>query len=48
MQTMLQALQGINGFFFFRFGAQLTGTMALLGLILAVVGVYSLVSYAAA
>jgi len=48
MQTMLQALQGINGFFFFRFGAQLTGTMALLGLILAVVGVYSVVSYAAA
>src|SRR6202022_3378885 len=47
MQTMLQALQGINGFFFFRFGAQLTGTMALLGLILAVVGVYSVVSYAA-
>jgi predicted permease len=47
MQTMLHALQGINGFFFFRFGAQLTGTMALLGLILAVVGVYSVVSYAA-
>ena len=47
MQTMLHALQGINGFFFFRFGAQLTGTMALLGLVLAVVGVYSVVSYAA-
>ena len=47
MQTMLQALQGLNGFFFFRFGAQLTGTMALLGLVLAVVGVYSVVSYAA-
>jgi len=47
MQTMLHSLQGINGFFFFRFGAQLTGTMALLGLILAVVGVYSVVSYAA-
>jgi macrolide transport system ATP-binding/permease protein len=48
VQTMLQALQGVNGFFFFRFGAQLTGTMGLLGLILAVVGVYSVVSYAAA
>jgi ABC-type antimicrobial peptide transport system permease subunit len=47
MQTMLQALQGLNGFFFFRFGAQLTGTMGVLGLILAVVGVYSVVSYAA-
>ena len=48
VQTMAQALQGVNGFFFFRFGAQLTGTMGLLGLILAVVGVYSVVSYAAA
>ena len=47
MQTMTQALQGINGFFFFRFGAQLTSTMGLLGLILAVVGVYSVVSFAA-
>jgi predicted permease len=47
MQTMLQSLQGLNGFFLFRFGAQLTGTMAVLGLILAVVGIYSVVSYAA-
>jgi putative ABC transport system permease protein len=38
----------VNGFFFFRFGAQLTATMGLLGLVLAVVGVYSVVSYAAA
>ncbi len=48
VQTMATALRGINGFFFFRFGAQLTGTMGLLGLILAVIGVYSVVSYAAA
>jgi len=48
VQTMTQALQGVNGFFFFRFGAQLTSTMGLLGLLLAVVGVYSVVSYAAA
>jgi len=48
VQTLSQALQGVNGFFFFRFGAQLTATMGLLGLILAVVGVYSVVSYAAA
>jgi predicted permease len=48
VETMSQAMQGVNGFFFFRFGAQLTGTMGLLGLVLAVVGVYSVVSYAAA
>jgi predicted permease len=48
VQTLTQALQGVNGFFFFRFGAQLTATMGLLGLVLAVVGVYSVVSYAAA
>ena len=48
VETLSQALQGVNGFFFFRFGAQLTATMGLLGLVLAVVGVYSVVSYAAA
>ncbi|MBA0084713.1 MAG: ABC transporter permease [Acidobacteria bacterium Pan2503] len=48
MQTMREALDGVNGLFFFRFAVQLTGTMGLLGLILAVVGVYSVVSYAAA
>ena len=47
VQTMSESLNGLNGFFFFRFGAQLSGTMGLLGLILAVVGVYSVVSYAA-
>ena len=46
VQTMSRALEGVNGFFFFRFGAQLSGTMGLLGLILAVIGVYSVVSYA--
>lgn len=48
VQTMNQSLQGANGFFFFHFGAQLTAVMGLLGLILAVVGIYSVVSYAAA
>jgi len=48
MQTMREALDGVNGFFFFHFAVQLTATMALLGLILATVGVYSVVSYAAA
>ena len=47
VKTMNEALQGANGFFLFRFGAQLTSTMGLLGLILAVVGIYSVVSYAA-
>jgi putative ABC transport system permease protein len=45
---MRQSLQGVNGFFLFRFGAQLTSTLGLLGLILALVGIYSVVSYAAA
>lgn len=48
VKTMDQELQGLNGYLFFRLGAQLSGTMGLLGLILAVVGVYSVVSYAAA
>ncbi len=48
MQTLDQALQGLNGYLFFRLGAQLTGAMGLLGLVLAVVGVYSVASYAAA
>jgi predicted permease len=47
VQTMNESLNSLNGFFFFRFGAQVSGTMGLLGLILAVVGVYSVVSYAA-
>jgi putative ABC transport system permease protein len=48
VKTMNQDLQGLNGYLFFRLGAQLSGTMGLLGLVLAVVGVYSVVSYAAA
>ena len=47
VQTMTQALQGANGLFPFRFGAQITAIMGLLGLILAVVGIYSVVSYTA-
>ena len=47
VQTMTESLQGANGFFFFRFGAQCRATMGFLGLILAVVGIYSVVSYAA-
>lgn len=48
VETMAESLNGGNGYFLYRFGAQVTGTMGLLGLILAVVGVYSVVSYAAA
>jgi predicted permease len=48
VQDMRHALQGANGFFFYSFGAQVTGVLGLLGLILAVVGIYSVVSYAAA
>jgi putative ABC transport system permease protein len=48
VKTMDEELQGLNGYMFFRLGAQLSGTMGLLGLVLAVVGVYSVVSYAAA
>src|SRR4029077_12599517 len=48
VQTMLQSLQGLNGFFIIRFGAQLTAALGLLGLALALVGLYSVVSYAAA
>jgi predicted permease len=48
VKTMDEELQGLNGYMFFRLGAQLSGTIGLLGLALAVVGVYSVVSYAAA
>lgn len=48
VKTMQQELQGLNGYLFFQIGAQLSGAMGLLGLILAVVGIYSVVSYAAA
>jgi predicted permease len=47
MRTLKQDLEGINGYLFFRLGAQLTAAMGILGLILAVVGVYSVVSYSA-
>ena len=47
VQTMKQALQGANGFLVYSFGAQITAVMGLLGLILAVVGIYSVGSYAA-
>jgi predicted permease len=48
VESMTQALQGANGFFFYRFGAQLTAVMGVLGVVLAIVGIYSVGSYAAA
>lgn len=45
--TMEQAMEGANGFFLIRMGALLAGALGLLGLSLAVVGVYGVVSYAA-
>jgi predicted permease len=46
-RTLSEDLGGINGYLFYKLGAQLTATMGLLGLVLAIVGVYSVVSYAA-
>ena len=47
VETMRQSLSGGNGFFIFQVGAILAAAMGLLGLTLAVVGVYGVVSYAA-
>ncbi len=48
IQTMKEALGGALGYFIFRLAASLAAAMGLLGLFLAVVGVYGVVSYAAA
>ena len=47
VETMNQSLAGGNGFFVFKVGAILAAALGLLGLILAVVGVYGVVSFAA-
>ena len=44
--SMSEALNGINGLFLFRLGAILTGILGGLGLVLAIVGVYGVMSYA--
>jgi putative ABC transport system permease protein len=44
--TMAQALNGLNGLFLFRMGAILTGILGGLGLVLAIVGVYGVMSFA--
>lgn len=48
LQTMHRALSGLGGFLIFRLGAIQAAAMGALGLILAVVGVYGVVSYGAA
>jgi putative ABC transport system permease protein len=47
VQTMEQSLEGAYGFFLFRFGASLAAAMGVIGLMLAVVGVYGVVSFVA-
>lgn len=47
IQTMKQTLNGALGYFMFRLGASLSAFMGVLGLLLAIVGAYGVVSYAA-
>jgi predicted permease len=46
VHTMVDGLDTINGLLMFQLGAALAATMGLLGLLLAIVGVYGVVSYA--
>lgn len=48
VQPMTAAQQGLNGLFIFNLGARLATALGLLGLFLAVIGVYGVVAYAAA
>jgi predicted permease len=48
VMSMDRSLMGANGFFIFKMGAALAGTLGALGLLLAIVGVYGVVSYQAA
>ena len=48
VESMEQTLEGGNGLFIFRVGTRFSGALGLLGLILALVGVYGVISYAAA
>ena len=45
LRTMKQSLEAGTGYFVFRLGASLAGQMGILGLVLAVVGVYGVVSF---
>jgi predicted permease len=48
VMSMQKSLTGANGFFLYNMGAAFAGTLGALGLVLAVVGVYGVVSYGAA
>src|SRR5262249_61932837 len=48
VETMEQSLEGVNGLFGFKMGTRFAGALGLLGLVLAIVGVYGVISYAAA
>jgi predicted permease len=45
INTMTESLDSLSGFLMFRLGAGLSATLGLLGLILAAVGVYGVISY---
>jgi len=47
-RTMQQGIHGLGGLFVFRLAASLAGVMGMLGLTLATVGVYGVVSFSAA
>jgi putative ABC transport system permease protein len=47
VETMTDALYTLNGLLIFELGAGMTGALGFLGLVLAVVGVYGVVSFAA-
>jgi macrolide transport system ATP-binding/permease protein len=47
VQTMEESLNGGNGYFLFRMGALFAGSLGALCLVLAVIGVYGVISYAA-
>jgi predicted permease len=48
LQTMREAMEGGNGFLVYRLAAALTAIMGILGFVIAVVGVYGVVSFTAA
>ena len=48
VESMEQSLEGANGLFLFRMGTRFAGALGLLGLVLAIVGVYGVISYTAA
>ena len=48
VRTMIQALDGPDGLLLFRLAAAMASSMGLMGLVLAVVGVYGVISYSVA